>query len=148
MNSSDVLKQAVQSCPRRAELYYLAARLELSRTDPQKECEGQVSRVKEAVEWLVECVRKFYVDAPKELSTAGVLTLYRYSLKRSTTHALNMNFVYRKLLNQMVGYGQSVPPFAAGVDVKNLGDQHTPLWLCYWYVCIAKPSPSQTPLNF
>lgn len=87
-DSTSVLTRAITANPRKVELYYLAARIELSKpsadgsggaTPPG---EGSVavregSGVKSAVEWLVKCVRQFYVDTPPEMSTKLVLVLYR-----------------------------------------------------------------------
>ena len=87
-DSTSVLTQAITANPRKVELYYLAARVQLSKpcgdgsnavTPPG---EGSVSvrdgsGVKSAVEWLVKCVRQFYVDTPPEMSTKLVLILYR-----------------------------------------------------------------------
>lgn len=76
LESSVVLKQATAACPRRAELYYFAARLELSRVS--SDGRGGSSR---AVKWLVSCVKDFYAKIPQEnMSTKLVLTLYRYAM--------------------------------------------------------------------
>ena len=90
---SEVLTQAIAANARKVELYYLAARIELSRgcaTPPGgsgavRKGKGGVSvvsarggsSVDNAVEWLVKCVRRFYVDTPPEMSTKLVLVLYR-----------------------------------------------------------------------
>lgn len=93
MDGCEVLRQAIQACPRRAELYYFAARLELSRTKPVAasgiaeqscsctgECDGH--HLDRAVEWLVICVKAFYAQMPEEqLTTKQVLILYRYHLQ-------------------------------------------------------------------
>ena len=44
----------------------------------------------------------------------------------------SLEFVCRKLLNQLIGYNQSIPALAEGVDPRGLGDQLAPLWMCYW----------------
>lgn len=75
MDSTVVLKQATSACPGQAQLYYFAARLELSRTSAVS---SGVS-VDRAIHWLVRCVRDFYVEvsAVEALSTKRVLVLYR-----------------------------------------------------------------------
>ncbi len=68
MDSTPVLEKATQTCTRKPELYYLAARLELSK-----------DKAPLAVKWLMMCVKSFYLEQSDEpTSTAQVLTLYRY----------------------------------------------------------------------
>lgn len=141
MDSAAVLKQATQACPRRAEFYYFAARLELSKTTSGGVASGRGCNCSEgcagghaegAVKWLVRCIRSFYTQSSEEkLSTKKVLILYRQVVVVLFTCSVTFNH-FRKLLNQMIGYDQTIPPFAEGVDPKNLGDQLAPLWMCYW----------------
>ena len=98
MDSNEVMVKATSACPRKAELYYLAARLELSRAKIPLKLSSEAKnsntsssdagmsegdstshhdRLEKAVEWLVRCVKNFYSSPPGELSTAQMLTLYR-----------------------------------------------------------------------
>jgi hypothetical protein len=78
MDCKTELEHATSACPRKPELYYFAARLELSRRLPE---EGGASLAagscEVAVQWLVKCVRNYYCELPEELSTKEVLILYR-----------------------------------------------------------------------
>ncbi len=79
-DSAQVLTQAISANPRKVELYYLAARIELSRASPSppgNSSPREESAAEKAVEWLVKCVKKFYVHPPEEVSTKLVLVLYR-----------------------------------------------------------------------
>lgn len=85
-DGSEVLGQAIEANPRQVELYYLAARLELSSVSPRapESASSEQDSVKEgggsadrAVRWLVRCIRSFYVGPPEILSTKQVLVLYR-----------------------------------------------------------------------
>ena len=86
-----VLEKAVASSPMKPELYYLSARLELSRTanivESEKcisrscsvECRGRSYHINKAVELLSGCVKVFYSTSDAvDTSVAQVLTLYRY----------------------------------------------------------------------
>lgn len=72
MTCNAELERSITACPRTPELYYFAARMELSRS-------AQPSPSKEAVRWLFRCVRDYYYpDLPADLSLSQVLILYRY----------------------------------------------------------------------
>ncbi len=85
-----VLEKAITYTSVTPELYYLAAKFELSRTDAApdstkckakscaKACQGRSYHIYRAVEWLRSCVTVFYSTTDVEnLSPAEILTLYR-----------------------------------------------------------------------
>lgn len=73
------LERATASFPRKPELYYFAARLELSKASPEEGVSGGGNKSCEmAVQWLVKCARSYYTELPKQLSTKEVLILYRW----------------------------------------------------------------------
>lgn len=90
------MEEAIRVCPMNPALYYLAARLELSRKESAgagaglstcvsescgTSCKGRSYHVDMAVDWLSRCVRAFYrTDSAEVMSTTCVLTLYRYRM--------------------------------------------------------------------
>ena len=102
------MEEAICISPMNPELYYLSARLELSRivsdaadtsTCTTESCGktsgGRVHRVGKAVEWLSRCVRAFYkTDSAETMCTAQVLSLYRYELEGDKfSHKRNSNIL-------------------------------------------------------
>lgn len=78
MECTAELEHATSTCPRRPELNYFAARLELSKASSAEGVSvGGDNRCEAAVKWLVKCVRDYYRELPEQLSTKEVLILYR-----------------------------------------------------------------------
>lgn len=105
-------------------------------------------RLTQAVRWLEKCVQQFYqISTETKPDHNETLLLYRLAWAGACTETimsqtkfylcLLLVFMYvltlcRKLLRQLVPYAYQPPEFAEGVDPKQLGQNLTHLWLCYW----------------